>query len=68
MRFCIDHTYNGTLPLVFAAVFFTGAVILCCLGILGEYLARVYTEVKDRPKYIIAQTNTLKNNILEKEF
>ena len=69
VRFCIDHTYNGTLPLVFSAVFFVGAVILFCLGIAGEYLARVYTEVKDRPKYIIAQTNTMKkNSILEKEF
>ena len=68
VRVCIDHTYNATLPFVLTAVFFVGAVILFCIGILGEYLARVYTEVKDRPKYIIAQTNTLKNTILDKEF
>ena len=47
------------MPLLFAGIFFVGAVILLCLGIMGEYLARVYTEVKDRPKYIIAQSNTL---------
>ena len=31
--------------------------ILLALGVLGEYLARVYTEVKNRPDYIIRETN-----------
>lgn len=51
--------YVLMLPLILAAVFFVGAVILLPLGIIGEYLARTYTEVKGRPKYIIAKTNTL---------
>ena len=50
--------YELLLPLILAAVFFLGALILLCIGILGEYLARTYTEVKNRPKYIIAKTNT----------
>lgn len=29
-----------------------GGIILLCLGILGQYLARTYTEVKKRPIYI----------------
>ncbi len=29
-----------------------GGIILLCLGILGQYLARTYTEVKNRPIYI----------------
>ena len=41
-----------------AAVFFTGCLLLLCVGILGEYLARTYTEAVNRPKYIIAKTNT----------
>ena len=47
-----------SMPLILSALFFTGAVILCSIGILGEYLARTYTEVVNRPKYIIAKTNT----------
>ena len=34
---------------------FLGGVQLLSLGIVGEYLARVYTEVKGRPLYLIAQ-------------
>ena len=54
--------YVLLLPLILAAVFFIGALLLLCLGIFGEYLARTYTEVKNRPKYIIAKTNTNVNH------
>ena len=30
--------------------------MLCC-GILGEYVAKIYLEVKNRPVYIIGKTN-----------
>jgi hypothetical protein len=33
-----------------------GIVIISC-GILGEYVAKIYMEVKNRPVYIIRQTN-----------
>ena len=33
---------------------FLGGIQLLSLGIIGEYLARVYTEVKGRPLYLIA--------------
>lgn len=34
--------------------FFSG-VTLCFLGVLGMYLAKLYTEIKDRPKYLVKE-------------
>ena len=36
-----------------AAVFFVGGLLLLCMGVLGEYLGRVYDEVRHRPLSII---------------
>ena len=32
-----------------------GGIQLLCIGILGEYLSKVYTETKNRPHYIVAE-------------
>jgi polyisoprenyl-phosphate glycosyltransferase len=42
---------------VAAAVFFVGGLTLLCLGVLGEYLGRVYDEVRGRPLSIISQVH-----------
>lgn len=52
-----DEFYEPVLPLVLAAIFLVGAFILVAIGVVGEYIGRVYTEVKGRPKYIISKTN-----------
>ncbi|MBR6089443.1 MAG: glycosyltransferase, partial [Anaerolineaceae bacterium] len=44
----IAHSGNGAV----IAVFFMGGVILVFLGIIGEYIGRIYEEAKDRPLYV----------------
>lgn len=39
------------------AVFFTGALLLLSLGMVGEYIGRIYDEVRDRPVSIISQVH-----------
>ncbi len=36
---------------------FIGGIQLFFMGIFGQYLARAYTEIKNRPIYIVAETN-----------
>lgn len=38
-------------------ILFMGGLQLLCMGIMGQYLAKTYLEVKRRPHYIIAETN-----------
>ena len=42
-------------PTVVVSIMFFSGVQLLFIGILGEYLARVYDEVKGRPPYIVAE-------------
>ena len=36
---------------------FIGGIQLFCVGVLGQYIARMYLETKNRPKYIVRETN-----------
>lgn len=44
-------------PSMVCIIFFVGGIQLFCTGILGQYLAKTYMEVKDRPIYIIKENN-----------
>ena len=37
------------------SVWFLGGLILLCLGVVGEYVGKLYLESKDRPRYIIRE-------------
>lgn len=49
-----NHWVTGWTSL-FIAVLFTGGAQLICLGIVGEYIGRIYAETKQRPLYLVQE-------------
>ncbi len=55
-RIFVPHTPLTGLTIIIVAIFFLGAVQLISIGILGEYIGRIYEEVKGRPLYTLSET------------
>ncbi|OYV99545.1 MAG: glycosyltransferase, partial [Acidobacteria bacterium 37-65-4] len=49
-----DWAVSGVFTL-FAALFFFMGVLLFGIGLLGEYVGRIYMEVRKRPRYVVRQ-------------
>ncbi len=43
-------------PSLVCIIFFVTGIQLFCIGIIGQYLAKMYLEIKDRPLYIVKET------------
>ena len=51
-----DSLVSGYFTTIFSVVLF-GGIQLISIGVLGEYIGKIYYEVKKRPHYLIDQTN-----------
>ena len=46
----------GGFTTVIILLLFLGSIIMISLGIIGYYVGNIYEEIKDRPRYIVADT------------
>lgn len=53
----ISHDYQPGWPSLMVSILFLGGVQLISVGIIGEYLARMSANVRQRPLYLISATN-----------
>ena len=44
-------------PSLACIIFMVSGIQLLCIGVIGEYISKMYLEVKNRPIYIIKETN-----------
>lgn len=52
LKIFTDQTVTGWTSLILA-ILFVGGIHLFCIGVLGEYIGRIYTDAKNRPLYIV---------------
>ena len=54
----ISYFLNITVPgwtATVCSIWFLGGIQLLCLGVVGEYIGKIFSEVKQRPRYIIEE-------------
>jgi polyisoprenyl-phosphate glycosyltransferase len=66
-RIFTPHSSLTGFATIAIAIFFLGAVQLISIGILGEYIGRIYEEVKNRPLYTIAELGRKKSELGDSE-
>ena len=51
-KFVLGETVQGWASMM-TSIYFLGAIQIMSIGIIGEYIGRVFQQVKERPRYII---------------
>jgi dolichol-phosphate mannosyltransferase len=51
----LTHHWVAGWATLFIALLFLSGIQMICLGIMGEYIGRIYTEVKQRPLFVIRE-------------
>ena len=59
IRKITGHTVPGWTFIV-CSIWFVSGLQMFSLGIVGEYIGKIYSEVKSRPRYIISENLELK--------
>jgi polyisoprenyl-phosphate glycosyltransferase len=58
-KLVLRKNYPLGIPTITVLVLFTGGVQLISLGIIGEYIGRIYDEVRRRPHYIVKRAHNV---------
>ncbi|UYW75557.1 glycosyltransferase family 2 protein [Pseudocitrobacter faecalis] len=55
IQYYLGHTVSGWASVILA-ILFIGGVQMLCLGIIGEYVGKIYIESKKRPKFFVEKS------------
>ena len=66
ISYCMGHVVAGWASLICIVCFMSG-VNLLCLGVIGEYIGKIYLETKQRPRYIISEKTWIQESDMQKE-
>lgn len=59
IREALFRTAGAGWPSLICIILFLGGIILLAIGVLGQYLSKIYQEVKQRPVYIVTENKTM---------
>ena len=63
-RLCFGDPVAGWASTI-CIIVFIGGIQLFCMGVMGQYIAKTYSESKHRPHYIIAETNKENTSLIK---
>ncbi len=63
INFALGNSLEG-FTTVILILLFMGTIIMLSLGVIGYYISRIYDELKQRPRYIIAQRISKENGVM----
>ena len=58
----LGQSLEGFTTVIILQLLFS-SIIMCCLGIIGYYIAKIYEEIQGRPKYIVAKIHEINEDL-----